>query len=87
MDVKQDQAVKRLLKKLSALRATLKNDERSLLDQLVTGAANEVEAHRLSPKSPVASARDANEVEAHSMEDGPRFNFGLDPDKEEYFIK
>ena len=28
MDTKQDQALKRLLKKLSALRATLKNDER-----------------------------------------------------------
>ena len=39
MDVKQDQAIKRLLKKLSALRATLKNDERKLLDQLVTGSA------------------------------------------------
>jgi len=73
MDVKQDQAVKRLLKKLSALRATLKNDERKLLDQLVTGPADEVEAHSLSPKSPFAAAKaakaakDANEVEAHSL--------------------
>ena len=39
MDIKQDQAFKRLLKKLSALRATLKNDERSILDELVTGSA------------------------------------------------
>ena len=39
---------KRLLKKLSALRATLKNDERKVLDQLVTGSANEVGAHQLN---------------------------------------
>ena len=73
MDVKQDQAIKRLLKKLSALRATLKNDERKMLDQLVIGSVNEVEAHTLSQKSPFTAAKaakgakDASEVEAHTL--------------------
>ena len=58
MDIKQDQAFKRLLKKLSALRATLKNDERSLLDEMVTGSADEVEAHSMNnrPQSPPGQA-------------------------------
>ena len=72
MDVKQDQAAKRLLKKLSALRATLKNDERKLLDQLVTGSADEVEAHTMRTSSANAATNAvhrfaANEVEAHSL--------------------
>ena len=96
MDVKQDQAIKRLLKKLSALRATLKNDERKMLDQLVIGSVNEVEAHTLSQKSPFTAAKaakgakDASEVEAHSMDkDGPRldgFNVVYDVTKDEYRI-
>ena len=51
MDPKQDQAFKRLLKKLSALRATLKSDERALLDGLITGAADEVGAHSMNVKA------------------------------------
>ena len=76
MDVKQDQAIKRLLKKLSALRATLKNDERKMLDQLVTGSADDVEAHML-PKLPFTAAKaakgakDGNEVEAHMLPKSP----------------
>ena len=71
MDIKQDQAIKRLLKKLSALRATLKNDERSLLDEMVTGSADEVEAHSMNnrphPRPASRPQRSADEVEAHSM--------------------
>jgi hypothetical protein len=68
MDVKQDQAIKRLLKKLSALRATLKNDERKLLDQLVIGSEDEVEAHSIgwTPIIPNASSG-ADEVGAHAL--------------------
>ena len=75
MDIKQDQAFKRLLKKLSALRATLKNDERSLLDEMVTGPADEVEAHSMNnrphPRPASRPAGAADEVEAHSMNNRP----------------
>jgi hypothetical protein len=72
MDIKQDQAIKRLLKKLSALRATLNNDERSLLDGLVTSSADEVAAHSMmvTPISPAARPAKTpifHEVAAHTM--------------------
>ena len=72
MNKKQSQASKRLLKKLSALRATLSNDERHVLDSLV-----EVEAHKLNTKagSPRATGSKASggkagarEVEAHKFD-------------------
>lgn len=50
---KQSQASKRLLKKISALRATLPADERKVLDSLIV---TEVQAHRLTDKKPVARA-------------------------------
>lgn len=94
MDVKQDQSFKRLLKKLSALRATLKNDERKLLDQLVIGSADEVEAHSLTPRpTPRPNPRPstaADEVKAHSMKNErpkvERVNLrvAFDATKEEY---
>jgi len=64
MDIKQEQSLKRLLKKLSALRATLKNDERMLLDDLVTNAKADVSAHVFKPASAEAGA---DEVGAHSL--------------------
>ena len=64
MDVKQEQSLKRLLKKLSALRATLKNDERNLLDNLVTSPKDEVSAHRWATFSANAGA---DEVGAHQL--------------------
>jgi hypothetical protein len=67
MDIKQDQAFKRLLKKLSALRATLKNDERSLLDGLVIGSADEVEAHSLATRPTPRPSAGADEVKTHSL--------------------
>lgn len=61
---KQTQALKRLTKKLSALRKTLRKDERDLLDQLILGeGAAEVSAHKFSSK---ASSK-AAEVEAHKF--------------------
>ena len=72
MDIKQDQAFKRLLKKLSALRATLTNNERSLLDELITGSADEMKAHSMkvssaSPRTSPKTAPAADEMKAHSM--------------------
>jgi hypothetical protein len=75
---KQTQASKRLLKKISALRATLPADERKVLDSLMV---TEVQAHRLTDKKPAAragatrpSARanpgtkdETREVEAHRL--------------------
>ena len=64
----QDQSFTRLLKKLSALRATLNNDERSLLDGLVTSSIDEVGAHsmRVTPISP-AKATSPDEAKANAM--------------------
>jgi hypothetical protein len=72
MDIKQDQAIKRLLKKLSALRATLTNDERSVLDGLVLGSVSEVETHSMNisaarPASKPMARAAADEVRANSM--------------------
>ena len=66
---KNTQALKRLVKKLSALRATLRSDERALLDQLILGsAAAEVEAHSLtSAAAKGAKVPKPMEVEAHSL--------------------
>ena len=46
MKTAQKQACKRLLKKLSALRATLSNSERAILDDLM--GVDPVTAHKLS---------------------------------------
>lgn len=56
MDDKQTQALKRLIKKLSALRKTLSKSERELLDTLILGASAEVEAHAMH-SAKVASAK------------------------------
>ena len=69
---KQDQAFNRLLKKLSALRATLKSDERNLLDGLITGPIDEVGAHAMnvtpiSPARSMARATSPDEARANAM--------------------
>jgi hypothetical protein len=65
MASKQTQALARLVKKLSALRATLRKDERDLLDQLILG---EVAGHGMaSAKASRASAAKAAEVAGHGM--------------------
>ena len=45
---KRTLAMKRLLKKLSALRKTLRKDERELLDQLVIRESSEVKGHEMA---------------------------------------
>jgi uncharacterized protein YjbI with pentapeptide repeats len=47
MDDKQTRTLKRLTKKLSALRQTLSKSERELLDTLILGAPAEVSGHAL----------------------------------------
>jgi hypothetical protein len=65
---KQTQALKRLTKKLSALRATLRKDERDLLDQLILGASADVAGHALtSAISTEAVTSRPTEVAAHAM--------------------
>ncbi len=58
---KQDQDFNRLLKKLSALRATLKGNERNLLDGLIMGPIDEVGAHAMNV-TPIISARNAGKA-------------------------
>ena len=52
MNVKDVRALERLTQKLTALRKTLRADERNFLDQMVIGAnvGSEVAMHRLDPK-------------------------------------
>ena len=65
---KQTQALSRLAKKLSALRVTLRKDERDLLDELILGHAAEVAAHSMNAAAAKASKTPrAAEVAAHSM--------------------
>jgi hypothetical protein len=73
---KQTQALKRLTKKLGALRQTLRADERSLLDRIILGdeTAAEVRAHKAGGggygprRAAAAKAADkAAEVRAHRL--------------------
>ena len=71
MDEKQARIVERLLKKLSALRATLSDDERMVLDHLIVGeqapAQDEVQAHVLKPAKVGAKTPGQDEVRAHVL--------------------
>jgi hypothetical protein len=49
MKTTQSQAAKRLFKKLSALRVTLPNEERAILDNLI--GVDEVSAHQMTAKA------------------------------------
>jgi len=51
MAINRKQVSKKLFKKLSALRTTLTKDERAVLDEIVTGRATQVAAHKLTNKS------------------------------------
>ncbi len=63
---KQAQAMERLLTKLSAIRKTLRGEERKLLDAMVLGAQAEVTAHA-STSAPIS--KKASEVEMHSLKE------------------
>src|SRR5215208_4720062 len=69
MKTTQSQASKRLFKKLSALRATLSNEERAILDRLIV--TEYVKAHKLNQKIATKSQPKAHpkqvEVQAHKL--------------------
>jgi len=69
MKTTEKQASKRLFKKLSALRATLSNEERAILDNLIV--VEEVTAHKMTGKAVGKAVGKANnkatEVAAHKM--------------------
>jgi hypothetical protein len=85
MDKNQFQALGRVLKKLSALRATLRTDDQQALDALVFGEqevalhamSDQIQARlmgsiqpRMTPQAGEAAADAASEVAMHSMDPG-----------------
>ena len=67
MTDKQTQTSKTLYKKLSALRATLSDEEQALLDNMITGEFD-VEGHRfMKPSVGKPTVGDADETEAHRL--------------------
>jgi hypothetical protein len=79
MSENQTQSLNRLLKKLSAVRATLKKDERMLLDDMVMNARIEVQQHGLQAGAsarPITGASAgasaaATQVAQHGLESKP----------------
>jgi hypothetical protein len=67
MDKKQMKAANRLLRKMSALRATLKRNERDLLDAFVQGAYAEVEGHVFKMATQDAVRSGAKDARAHAL--------------------
>lgn len=65
MKTTQSNASARLFKKLSALRATLSNEERDILDNLIV--IDEVAAHKMTSKAIGKATSKATEVAAHKM--------------------
>ena len=71
MNDNQSQAAARLLKKLTAVRVTLNNDERAILDRVVATASFDVEAHSMAGRPTEAATgakiEAAKDVEIHRM--------------------
>ena len=65
MKTTQKQAATRFFKKLSALRATLSNEERAILDNLIV--VEEVIGHKMTTKATSKATPKASEVAAHKM--------------------
>ena len=58
MDEKQATIVKRVLKKLSALRATLSDEERAVLDgMIIANKGGDVSAHAMIDKANIDAAQ------------------------------
>ncbi len=77
MNAKETKALERLTPKLSALRKTLRGEERKLLDRMVLGMTGEVSAHsaRVGQKIPASktpSAQPRGEVSLHSASVGQK---------------
>jgi len=73
MNDNQSQAAARLLKKLTAVRVTLNNDERAILDRVVATASFDVEAHSMAGRPTEAATgakiEAAKDVAIHAMTD------------------
>ncbi|MCO6451634.1 MAG: hypothetical protein J5I90_12680, partial [Caldilineales bacterium] len=69
--MESQQSTKRVLKKLSALRATLSDEEQVILDGYILDSASEVTAHsmteRITPGVTPAADAGPDEMMAHSM--------------------
>jgi len=63
---KQTQTAKTLYKKLSALRATLSDEEQALLDNMITGEFD-VQGHKFGTTKPTTRWYDTDETEGHKM--------------------
>src|SRR5206468_750252 len=101
MKTTQKQASTRLFKKLSALRATLSNEERDILDNLIV--VEEVSAHKMNlkaaDKAASKAASKASEVAAHKMNSKAAdkaaskaaskaaLRIAFDPNSEEYKVQ
>ncbi len=72
MKTVQDQAFDRLLKKLSAMRATLRNEERAILDELIIGqvSTQRMNVGRTTSKFASTAKGESAEVEAHKLNPG-----------------
>ena len=81
MKTTEKQASKRLFKKLSALRATLSNEERAILDNLIV--VEEVTAHKMTGKAVgKAVGKATNKATSKTT-----FRIQFDPNSEEYKIQ
>ena len=60
-----------LLKKLTAVRMTLSDEERAILDRMVLGTQFEVEAHGIARGPEEKIQRGTDEVIAHGIARGP----------------
>lgn len=84
--------MKSLLAKLSAMRVTLSDEERVLLDQMILGSQAEVGAHRFVGRADESLAGGPDEVAAHKIAQGAekaaqRFVFYYDAQLKAYQIK
>ena len=62
---KQAQTMERLVSKLTALRKTLRGEERKMLDQMVLAAQSEVTAHQAGVRKASAGTK-VSDVQMHS---------------------
>src|SRR6266508_3616627 len=67
--MQKDKAFKRVIKKLNAVRAVLQDDEREVLDEIITTEPEEVQAHRiaLNESAKAATTGAKKQVGAHRI--------------------
>jgi hypothetical protein len=99
----QERAMRRVLKKISAMRQTFNREERDILDAIVQGSYAEVEGHRLvqtwDAERTMQRSDDEDEVVAHKVQtfdsekqvqklvQKAQFRVTYDPEKEVYKVQ